>query len=580
MADIINIQNYTDALRNTGYKNVESAIAEIVDNSLEADAKDVLIICSLDFSTGRKVVNEIAILDNGIGMNKDTLEKCLVIGESTRRKRKGMGRFGVGLPQASLHVCPNVEVFSWQSKDQIRKVYLDVDEIKSGVQKEIEGSREEQIPDSYLKYFSDYEHLGKKIDFNKSGTLVVWNNCDRLKPKTVVSLFERFKFLLGRKFRYFIHQGTHYVGLTVNGTTQQDESLRPNDPLCLMDDNMIMGDTNDPKHIKKTGESIFEYWENGDVCGTVNLPVKYSDISSDTIRESNVEIKFSWAKPAFHFAGGECEIGKFLRKNVGISIIRAKREIDFSKFDFFSEVNKPQHRWWGCEIRFEPELDEVFGVANNKQHVELFELEEEEYAEEELKPIWFLLNKIVGNEIKQIFKKLEARRKGLRTKTKTGGKLPEEAIVEAVEGKNPTITASFHNKENTSQAELFELGKKRLIDAGNPNPSEGDVKNALVPPVKLEFRDLGDTSAFVDISSKMGNCWLTINTGSVFYRDLYSKIEEEDESVQRAFNLILMAFARAEDEAFNNDVLYEAFQDVREQWGIKLRKYLKTDFKA
>ena len=170
MADIINIQNYTDALRNTGYKNVESAIAEIVDNSLEADAKDVLIICSLDFSTGRKVVNEIAILDNGIGMNKDTLEKCLVIGESTRRKRKGMGRFGVGLPQASLHVCPNVEVFSWQSKDQIRKVYLDVDEIKSGVQKEIEGSREEQIPDSYLKYFSDYEHLGKKIDFNKSGT--------------------------------------------------------------------------------------------------------------------------------------------------------------------------------------------------------------------------------------------------------------------------------------------------------------------------------------------------------------------------------------------------------------------------
>ena len=280
MANIINIQNYTDALRNTGYKNVESAIAEIVDNSLEADAKDVLIICSQDFSSGRKTVNEIAILDNGIGMDKDTLENCLVIGESTRRKRKGMGRFGVGLPQASLHVCPNVEVFSWQSNDSIRKVVLDVGKIKSGIQKEIEGSSEEQIPDNYLTYFKDYEHLGKKIDFTKSGTLVVWNNCDRLKPKKVGSLFERFKFLLGRKFRYFIHQRSHYIGLTVNGTTQQDESLRPNDPLCLMDDNIIMGDPTDPKHVKKKGDSIFELWDNGDICGTVNLPVKYSDLES------------------------------------------------------------------------------------------------------------------------------------------------------------------------------------------------------------------------------------------------------------------------------------------------------------
>ena len=578
MANIINIQNYTDALRNTGYKNVESAIAEIVDNSLEADAKDVLIICSQDFSSGRKTVNEIAILDNGIGMDKDTLENCLVIGESTRRKRKGMGRFGVGLPQASLHVCPNVEVFSWQSNDSIRKVVLDVGKIKSGIQKEIEGSSEEQIPDNYLTYFKDYEHLGKKIDFTKSGTLVVWNNCDRLKPKKVASLFERFKFLLGRKFRYFIHQRSHYIGLTVNGTTQQDESLRPNDPLCLMDDNILMGDPTDPKRVKKKGESIFELWENGDICGTVNLPVKYSDLESNEIKESNVEIKFSWAKEVFHSAGGECEIGKFIKKNVGVSIIRAKREIDFSKFDFFSDVNEPQHRWWGCEIKFEPELDEVFGVANNKQHVELFELYEEEYAEEELKPIWFSLNKIVGNEIRLIFKKLKARRKDSRKKS--DHKLPEEAVVETVEARNPVITASGHNKESTSPEELFELGKMRLIDAGYPDPSDMDVKNALSPPVKLDFRDLGDNSAFIDVSSKMGNCWLTINTGSVFYRDLYSKILEEDESVKRAFNLILMAFARAEDEAFNSHALYEAFQDVREQWGIKLRKYLKTDFKA
>ena len=42
--DIINISDYGDALRNSGYKDIESAMAEIVDNSIQAEAKNVLVI--------------------------------------------------------------------------------------------------------------------------------------------------------------------------------------------------------------------------------------------------------------------------------------------------------------------------------------------------------------------------------------------------------------------------------------------------------------------------------------------------------------------------------------------------------
>ena len=35
---IVDIQNMGDALRNTGYKNIECAVAEIVDYSVEANA--------------------------------------------------------------------------------------------------------------------------------------------------------------------------------------------------------------------------------------------------------------------------------------------------------------------------------------------------------------------------------------------------------------------------------------------------------------------------------------------------------------------------------------------------------------
>ena len=114
---IVDIKNMGDALRNTGYKNIESAAAEIVDNSVEANAKDVFMIISESINpfSGRKVVTEIGFLDPGEGMNVDILGRCLGIGATTRQERKGMGRFGVGLPQASLHACPEVEVYSWQN---------------------------------------------------------------------------------------------------------------------------------------------------------------------------------------------------------------------------------------------------------------------------------------------------------------------------------------------------------------------------------------------------------------------------------------------------------------------------------
>lgn len=43
-ASIVDIKNMGDALRNTGYKNIESAVAEIIDNSIEANAKNIFII--------------------------------------------------------------------------------------------------------------------------------------------------------------------------------------------------------------------------------------------------------------------------------------------------------------------------------------------------------------------------------------------------------------------------------------------------------------------------------------------------------------------------------------------------------
>lgn len=85
------------SLRSVGYSE-ESAIADIVDNSISAHASEIKI----DFSWENQ---EIVIVDNGLGMDKDCLYENMKIGSSDpndARDDYDLGRFGMGLKTASL----------------------------------------------------------------------------------------------------------------------------------------------------------------------------------------------------------------------------------------------------------------------------------------------------------------------------------------------------------------------------------------------------------------------------------------------------------------------------------------------
>ena len=290
---IVDIKNMGDAFRNTGYKNIESAASEIVDNSIEANAKNVFMIISESINpiSGRKVVTEIGFLDNGDGMDTDILGKCLGIGVTTRQARKGMGRFGVGLPQASLHACPNVEVYSWQNGiENCFKVFLDIDKVKAGVQTEIDDPVLTALPDKYSKYIN-YTTLTDSYDFSRSGTLVIWKNCDRVTPRTRGPLTEHLEFALGRKFRHFIDKNICSIKIVCDENQENAIDVLPNDPLFLMEKNYAMCKRDDVKKVYKYGqandlEPVFElYSVAGAGTGEVDIPVKYID-KSGAVAES------------------------------------------------------------------------------------------------------------------------------------------------------------------------------------------------------------------------------------------------------------------------------------------------------
>lgn len=554
---IVDIRNMGDALRNTGYKNIESAIAEIVDNSVEANAKNIFLIISESVNkvSGRKVVTEIGFLDNGEGMNTEVLGKCLGIGATTRQARKGMGRFGVGLPQASLHACPTVEVYSWQKGiTNCQKVYLDINMVKEGTQTQIEDPELINLPEKYAKYIN-YHTLSGTYDFSQSGTLVIWRNCDRVIPKTRGPLTEHLEFALGRKFRHFINKGLCNIKVICDENQEYAIDVLPNDPLFLMEKNYAMCKRNDVKKVYKFGqetdiEPVFElYTANGVGNGEVDIPVKYIN-KTGQVSKSIVKARFSIVKNCFYdktaFPSGNpgsYPFGKHASRMEGISIIRANREIDFGQFDFYSDTNEPQHRWWGCEIIFTPELDEAFGVSNNKQYVDLKRIAEADIDyDEAVQPMWNQLYNTIADTIKAMYAKNEETRENTRSADDiTSHSTNIINTVETDDELDDEIEKNENPLENVSTEEIIQIGKEELENLGFEDITDEQASNFFNNKVIFDYADKGERSPAFDYKVVLSTTVITINTTHKFYTSFLSKLYNSSDA-KTTFELFLASF--------------------------------------
>ena len=588
---IVQIKQMGDALRSSGYTSIDSAIAELIDNSIEAGAHDIFVIMTerVDPVTHRKAVYEFGILDNGSGMDISKLASCLGIGFTTKADRRGMGRFGVGLPQASLHVTPNVEVYSWTKDDgpidvddPVRQVWLDIEKVKTGEQEEINDPELTEIPKQY-RPFLNYHTSEKTYDFTAHGTLVYWKNCDNVKPKTMATLNEKLEFFLGRKFRHLIMNGTHNIRLITIGHEDAAIDVLPNDPLFLMKPNYVLGNLNDPANISERAninctEPIFEPY--GDNDGEVIIQIPYVDKKTGEEKTSDVLIRFSKVRAEFYDQTaistgdpGNKPIGKYTKKLEGISVVRAGREIDFGAFDFYDKTNNPYHRWWGCEILFDPVLDEVFGVSNNKQQVELRDDAEPEVGpnNELILPLWNRLAQIIQPTIKKMVEDNKVLRKGSRIANNDEiGDSPANNIVSAVEdNEDDTGSATSKVTEITDPEVLEKEAEEFLKNHGFESPTYEQIRALLNRELTFEYTNLGRNGSFIDTDFSLGHVKVTINTAHIFYNEYIVKMPEES---KLAFELFIAALAKAIDltNIHNSDQNDELLQ----HWDHRLKSYL------
>lgn len=553
-SSIVDIKNMGDALRNTGYKNIESAVAEIIDNAEEANAKNAFVILGehIDPSSGRKVIHEIGFLDDGSGMDTSTLGTCLGIGFTTRTGRRGLGRLGVGLPQASLYACPEVIVYSWQNGIQnCQRVFLDIEKVKSGEQTEIADPVNEQIPEKYQQYIH-YQTPTNSFDFSKSGTLVIWSNCDRISPKTRGPLTERLEFALGQKFRHFIHNGEFKIRIIAHENQDAAVDVAPNDPLFLMEDNYVLCNENCPAQVFRgvRGDDLEPAFE---LYGEETVSIKYID-KNNSVSSANVTIRFSKVKAKFYDETafptgnpGAYPFGKYASKMEGISVVRANREIDFRQFDFYSTTNEPQHRWWGCEIMFDPVLDEAFGVANNKQYVELKRIEAEDIDyEEEVQPIWCQLYDVIYNTIKEMYRLNEETRRN--TRSYDDADTPATNIINSVENESANSDEGDSDIDeeviDPASDEAISAGKEELANQGYENPTDEQASRFISNKVNFDYADKGERAPAFDYKFVLSTTIITINTSHKFYTLLLEKIYPNTEA-RTTFELLLASLVQS-----------------------------------
>lgn len=187
-----NVGNLITSLRDIGY-TFEIAVADIIDNSISAGARNIQIIALA------QPKNIVCILDDGNGMSENQLIEAMRLATqnpSVERTELDLGRFGLGLKTASFSQCKKLTVASKKSG------------ILSIKQWDLDFISEKNAWQLLTPNCSDFEHISlfNSLQDSVSGTIVIWEDFDRLQVSSLANLIDTLGKHLSLVFHRFLEQ--------------------------------------------------------------------------------------------------------------------------------------------------------------------------------------------------------------------------------------------------------------------------------------------------------------------------------------------------------------------------------------
>ena len=585
------------ALRDSRYHNTAYAIAELIDNSVEANASNIDLLCLEELhdvgARTRRRVAELAVLDNGDGMDVKILFDALKFGGGTRHDSdRGVGKYGMGLPTASMSQCKRVDVWTWQNGlDSVWHSSIDADQIAQGHHEVPMPDQETQIPEVWIKA------AGDGVFNNHSGTLVVWSNLDKIQWKTGSTILAHTAREVGRIHRHWIFADITRIRtasfLANRPTELRDEAyVVANDPLYLMTPSSTPAPWDRESMFKQRGEMV-PYTRNVD-GREVTIEVRYSIVKPDALKTDRVT-----QNP------GDTPRGRHTRHNIGVSVVREDREIILE--DAFlregGSADNPQNRWWGCEVHFRRSCDELFGVDHNKQMVANFTQAAKTLARDDRPNQTILdemgieddlIHEIVGDirdqtrammrEIRQMFSQRRNIRNGGKRKNpeRKAAKTATDADRDAIAAGKETPTRTDEDRERIPSQEREARLTEQFVESGQADHDAQQLAKLLIQEdLSYQFNSAQlDGYQIFNVRSNQGILHINLNTDHPIY-DLLKHIEdglpEDVDESNPAFQasvgirLLLSSWARMEDqtEARKDRI---SIQHIATNWGRQVDK--------
>ena len=587
------------ALRDSRYHNSAYAISELIDNSIDASSEQIELLCKEERLSSkprdRWRVSEIAVLDKGLGMDPVTLLNALKFGGGTRHQApRTIGKYGMGLPTASMSQGKRVDVWTWQDgRESLWHCSLDADLIGKGQREVPLPDQDTPIPDEWLRAGGD------ELFSSPSGTLVVWRRLDKLTWKTADAVIRNTAQEVGRIHREFLHADVvriHAIAFRMHRPEEGEVTeFLPNDPLYLMDKSSTPEGWHDKPMFQQWGEPK-EY--EVEVEGKLHtITVRYSIVRPEALETG-----------ALSKNPGDSDRGRHARHNIGVSVLREDRELVIE--DAFlregGSADNPQNRWWGCQVEFRRDCDELFGVDHNKQMVVHFTQAAKTLARDDRS------NQVILDEMGLEDDKLYEIVGDIRDQTRSMMREIRQMFARRRPSPQPNGTRSTTEE---AAAETATAADREAVEAGHEHPTTTDKDRESIPSVDRE-RDLTeqymadghtaenaremaarivsdgsgytfastylDGSQMFSVRSSQGVLHIYLNTEHAMY-DLLQHIEGDlefnvsdsnplFESIV-AIRLLLSAWARMEDQTDSRSDRMRV-QDTALDWGRHAEKML------
>lgn len=512
-------------LRDTGY-NVRTAAADIIDNSIAAHADQINVEIVLH-EDGRKLVY---FGDNGDGMDADTLHSAMRYGAPVRENPESLGKFGLGLKTASSSVCKKFTIISKATSEQpLAKLSWDLDYVA-------ETRRWEMLQEQIT---TDEEEMFEEI-CGETGTLVIWEKCDRILSKEYEAGGTKEQAAIKR----LADTLSKHMSLVYHRFTDKLDDRRQNINIFINQSPVVPWN---PFYPKRAEQVLQEKKQT--------LLVEMPDGS-----EEKATIK-AWILPHRRdmTKDEEREYARISNRAQGFYVFREGRLIQDGGWMEVFGAPEPHTSLLRIEFDFGHELDDAFRIDVKKSRI-LFHPDLEDGLRTLLQPIY----REAGNRY----------RRQSRAQANTNNSVDHTSAnknISSTTNAAKAVVTSVNSEEQSAQVSN-NMGPKIRIKS----PIENNVSSDNLHVYAVETITSGELwqPAFHSSSTDGHVPAVHLNKHHDFYQKIYRRAAANGYAVE-GMDLLLWAFSAAEQNN-TNDELAPIFEDIRSEISNNLRKLLRN----